>query len=352
MQWIFGTAVMVALGSTGALAQGKTAATGWLPTLEVRGVQSRPESAQVLGDRKLAKGEPMAVTIWTGSSLCSVGIGEPPQSVVPANVWKMTGDYLGERDGRHQIRVTSGFTRLSGNAANATTTQMLTLREGDSVVLDALSEPVDASCPVHVVTLEARLVLQAASPALEAARYTADLWLIHTAPDGKEQREHLVMNVGGSNATPFMFNRLAFPIPRIDPRQGDAEAVIQLTGALRARPRPNGDISVDVDTNRILFWLRNPEKPASPAAPPLRMSFSTSPGETIAVDFPPPTSGYSVLALTADAAAVRVGAEAQKVARAQPTDAVQVKNDSLILYTFQFFKGHKTQLLITLKPLG
>lgn len=349
MQWILHAAVMFSLGATGVQAPTGAAATEWVPTLVVRGIQAQPESAQVIGERKLAKSEPLAVTIWTGSSLCHIGIGEPAQpAAVPQNVWKMTGDYLGERDGRHQIRVRSGFTRLSGADAGGTTTQTLSLREGDSVVLDALSAPVDASCGVHVVTLEAQLALQPTDPALARARYAADMWLIHTDPGGKEQREHLVTTIDGSTVVPFMFNRLAFPIPQVDPRQGNAEAVIQLTGALRVRPRGNGTVFLDLETNRFLFGLENPDAPLRSSPTTLRMEFTTSEGETVAVDFPPPSSGFSSIALTKDGTTtVRV-----RPGKLTPSKgSVSVKEGKLVLYTFEFFRGHKTQLLITLRRL-
>ena len=40
------------------------------------------------------------------------------------------------------------------------------------------------TCQVHTVTLDARLVLQPSDPALARARYSADLWLVHTDPGG------------------------------------------------------------------------------------------------------------------------------------------------------------------------
>src|SRR5262245_55014319 len=248
------TAVMLSLSAGGVFAQNDDTTTGWTPMLVVRAVSSRPEgtqSSQVSNDLKLVKREPAAVTIWTGRSLCTIGVGGEPMTAAapPANVWRMTGDYLGEEGGRHQVRVTAGFTRLAAGESGGMNTQTLSLREGDSVVLDALTDRTDATCPVRIVTFEARLAMQATDPALARARYTADLWLVHTDPEGKEQREHLVMNINGSLVVPFMFNRLAFPIPQVDARQGNTEAVIQLTGALRARPRADGLVDLDIETN-------------------------------------------------------------------------------------------------------
>jgi hypothetical protein len=337
------------LGTAPAFAQSETGSV-WTPSLVVRAVPARPEgnrASAITMERALVKGEPGSFIFWSGRSLCTLGSGEQTQA---ANVWKVTAELLGEQSGRHQIRVNAGFTRLRGQESSAMTSQTLSLAEGDSVVLDALSEPPDAGCPVHTVTFEAQLALKAADPSLAHARYTADLWLVHRDPSGQEHREHLVTNVSADTpAMPFSFNPLTFAIPQLDPRQGNAAGVIRLSGSLRVRPRGDGVVAIDLDTNRRVFGLENPDKPAPQIGPPLRMMFSTRDGETIAVDFPPP-NGYSTLALSAEGITVRGGA-ARGTAPVAPSDGLELKADRLTLYPHQFFKGHKTQLLITLKKL-
>src|SRR5215471_4922728 len=379
MRWMLSTAVILLIGPTGAPAQSRTGASGWVPTLAVRPVPSHPEGVQVsevTGYLWLAKGQPALGTIWSGRSLCSFGFmsGEPaavaPEDVPvldklgfssAANVWRVTGNYLGEQNGRYQVRVTSGFTRLDGSESTSTTTQTLSLRDGESVVLDALKEPPDAACPVRIATFEARLALQPTDPALARARYAADMWLVHTDPDGKEQREHLVMNIDGSTVMPFMFNRLAFPIPQVDARQGNAEAVIQLTGALRARPRADGLVDLDVETNRLLFGLENPDGPIRSVPTTVRKTLTMKAEETTAIDFPPPATGVATLTLERDGSAYRVKAQPGAVVKKSIVNesasqkvemgTVEVKEGKLYLRTNTFFKGHKTQLLITLKRL-
>ena len=208
-------------------------------------------------------------------------------------MWKLNGEYLGEQAGRHQIRVTTGFTRLGGQPSSATTTQTLSLREGDHLTLDVLTGPASGNCQVRNVTIDARLVMQAADPALARARYSADLWLVHTDPSGQQRREHLITNVDGSAAAPFMFSRLSFPLPFLDARQGNAEAFIQLTGALRARTHTDGLVDLDVDTNRIIFGAERPDQSSSFTPPPTRKTLTLKVDETTAIEFPPPSSGYS-----------------------------------------------------------
>ena len=375
MRWMFFSAVILSLGLPGADAQSLSRASGWVPTLVVRPVPSHPEGTQpsVTGYLWLAKGVPALATIWS-RSLCSFGIGVPGESGVPiedvpaefgpgpaANVWKVAADYLGEQNGRYQMRVTSGFTRLGGSDSTSTITQTLSLRDGDSVVLDALKEAPDAACPVRIVTFEARLALQTTNNALLRAQYTADMWLVHTGPDGKEHREHLVMNVDGSQVMPFMFNRLAFPLPQVDPRQGNAEAVIQLTGALRARPRADGAVDLDIETSRLVFGLDNPDAPFRSSPTTVRKTLTLKADETTAIDFPPPSRGYSVMPLTDKRKVPRIALKADPAAKDAAKDmkkrlytvleSIEVKDGKLFLYTNKFFQGHKTQLLITLKPL-
>ena len=316
------------------------------------------------GPRNLVKGEPIVTTITSGATLCSLGIAGgdlPPGPSAPNSVWKLNGEYLGEQAGRHQIRVTTGFTRLGGQPSSATTTQTLSLREGDHVTLDVLTGPASGNCQVRNVTIDARLVMQAADPALARARYSADLWLVHTDPSGQQRREHLITNVDGSAAAPFVFSRLSFPLPFLDARQGNAEAFIQLTGALRARTHTDGLVDLDVDTNRIIFGAERPDKSSSFTPPPTRKTLTLKVDETTAIEFPPPSSGYSSLALdkTSAAGTGRIGIGAGGlvaggfVAGAQPARAdgvpVQVSGDRLVVNTSAFFKGHRTQMLVTLR---
>lgn len=361
MRSISATAAVLSFAGAALLAQ-SDARSGWTPTLELRVLAAYPDGARAnaSGTLALVKAEPARKTVWSGATLCAVGIGgdEPlPSASAPANVWKVSGDYLGEQDGRHQVRVTSGFTRLAGRESSATTTQTLSLRDGDTLVLDAMTGPLDNTCLVHTVTLEARLVLRPADATLARARYAADLWLVHNGPGGPEQREHLITNVDASRAVPFTFNRLVFALPQLDPQQGNAEAFIQLTGALRARTRADGLVDVEIDTNRSIFGLDRPDQPYDNALSTARRTLTLKADETTAIDFPPPSSGYTSLAL-GDPRATSSGVTMGGRASASPTppltewrDPLTVSGGRLVLNTSQFFRGHRTQLLIRLRRL-
>ena len=76
--------------------------------------------------------------------------------------------------------------------------------------------------------------------------------------------------------------------------------------------------------------------------------------ETTAIDFPPPSSGYAMVRLGDAQGTGRGGVAAAPRALEQPSASgptVEVKDDRLVLYTDRFFKGHRTQLLVTLRRL-
>jgi hypothetical protein len=338
----------------------RAAATqGWIPALEIRVQASSVQgtTTPASGTWKMVKGgEPLAKTVIFGPTLCAVGIGgaETQDAQFPiATIWKVNGEYSGEQGGRHSARITSRFLRLNGQESSASATHPLSLREGDSVVLDALTNARDGSCQVRTVTIEARLVMVPDDPALAQARYTADLWFVHTAPDGQEQREHLIANVDGSASMPFMFRRLTFPVPMIDVRQGNAAAVIRLSGALRTRPRQDGAIDLDIETTRHIFSLEYPNRQASPSFPAARKTVTVRPDETTAIDFPVARGFISLMMPGSPSNSSGVAGGWASGSAGITHDAVgpplAVVKDRLVLYPERFFKGHRTQLLIRLR---
>src|SRR5262249_10565872 len=158
------------------------------------------------------------------------------------------------------------------------------------------SEPVDGACNVHTVTFNARLAMQPPTVALAQATYAADLWLIHNGPFDAEMRDHMVVNVNGLASVPFQFKPLGFSLPITDPRQGNISATISLAGSIRGRARVDGMVDLDLETNRLVYGITAPESVPSLTSM-LRKTMTVRPGETTAVDFPPPASGASSVAL-------------------------------------------------------
>jgi hypothetical protein len=358
-------AILLSAGAPRAWAQTDATTPGWSPFLLVRAIPTHTEGMRstVSSERRLAKDDsPSELQIFTTRGLCGVGTGNPdafPQNGPASNIWRMTSEYLGQQGSRYQVRVTSGFTRQAGRDTSTMTTQTFSLEEGDTVVLDALSAAPDTSCNVHTTIFEARLVLRPTDRSLERARYSADLWLVHTEPSGQERRQHMMLSADGTHAVPFAFGRLAFPIPQVDPRQTTMEAVIRLTGTMRLRPRADGQVDVDLSTNSFLFSVERPENPR-PDVPlaTVRKTVTLKEDETTAIEFP--AKGVANLALfdgrpqSASAsgggvAGIRVGPGG-----ATATDAnwvMEVRNNRVNLNLAPFFKDHRTQLLVTLKRM-
>jgi hypothetical protein len=332
--------------------------TGWTPVLQLRAVSSEPEGPRVgvAGEWKIVKdGGPLAMTFVAGPTLCRMGVGSgdypPPDAATSRVTWVVTGTWLGEQADRQQLRITSKFLRVGGRESSASTTQTVSLRDGDEITLDAVSEPVDSDCKVHTVTFNARLAMQPATVALAQTTYAADLWLIHNGPFDAEMRDHMVVNVNGLASVPFQFKPLEFSLPMADPRQGNISATISLAGSIRGRARADGLVDLDLETNRLVYGITSPESVPSLTSM-LRKTMAVRPGETTAVEFPPPASGASSVALDASSGGGQVKAGAQPGVTASSQDSlVRVINGRLMVDTARFFKGHKTQLLITLKRL-
>jgi hypothetical protein len=332
MRWSMRVAALTVCSSA-VLAAQQPGADGWTPVLQIRAVSSTPQGSRVgvAGEWRIVKdGEPLDLTFVAGPTLCRMGVGSsrfaPPEAS------------------------TSTFRRLDGRESSASTTQTLSLRDGDEVTLDAVSEPVDGTCNVHTVTFNARLAMLPSTPALAQTAYAADLWLIHDGPFSAQMRDHLVINVDGLSGVPFRFQPLMFSLPQVDPRQGTIRASISLSGSIRGRTRADGLVDVDLETNRLVYGIISPES-IPPLTSTIRKTLTLKPGETTAIEFPPPSSGVSTVPLdqASGNADVRVGAA--QTAPVDPRNAVQVVHGRLVLDTPRFFKGHKTQLLIRLKPL-
>jgi hypothetical protein len=94
--------------------------------------------------------------------------------------------------------------------------------------------------------------------------------------------------------------------------------------------------------------------------PPARKTLTLKPEETTAIDFP--AGGMASIGLedgTGMSRGLGVAAGGGRgrplvngvAAPAPPDGGIEVKQNRLVLYPKQFFKGHRTQLLITLRRL-
>lgn len=341
---------------TGAGALVSAQGPGWTPVLEVRAETARPTGDRMAtsGSWPLVDGQPVTSTIIASSDLCSLGGGQEDLSRSSShadNLWKFTASLVGADAKGYRVRLTSEFERFAAGASPAPWTDELLLKEGQDVTIETIRAAIDGSCHIRNVTIRARVVLRATDPAVQAARYIADAWLVHTDASGAERRQHLVLTLDGTGPSTFAFEPLVFPLPVLSRNQGDLNAFLQLTGSLRARVRPDGQIDLDVVTARPIGLRRSSDEVRPLPSSEGRKTLVVRDDETVAIDLPAP-NGMATRALTADARFNGGGAGVRAIPSAgQPpsaTPAVSVKDDRLTLVFGEFFKGHKTQLLIRL----
>lgn len=333
---------------------------GWTPVLEFRAVAAAADGDKTVTSNSwplVVNGQPVTTTTIASSTLCSTGGGTDEfarRSPNADTIWKFSATLEGVDGSGYRLRVTSQFDRYAAGATPAPWTQPLVLKEGEEVTIDTIRAASDGPCHIRNLTMRARVVLRATNPAAQAARYTADAWLVHTDPAGTERRQHVTLSLDGSGPVPFTFEPIGFALPQLNPHQGDLQAFLALSGILRARTRPDGGIDVDVDTVRPLGLFRPSEGNGKfRAGAGGHKTLTLKDDETVAIDLPAPASGYSTMALTPEAkfnvgAGVRATGPGTAAAPASTT-AVTVKGDVLTLNTALFFKDHKTQLLIRLR---
>lgn len=334
----------------------------WTPVLEYRVVAASPN-----GDRTTTSGssalplggQPATFVTRSSADLCTTGGGGgvgAAQAPATDNVLNITAAFLASDSNGVRVKVTSQFERTAGTLP-APWSQTITFKEGEEVTLETMRASIDGPCHVRNLTIRAKVVLRASDPAAQAARYVADVWLVHDTGvgdngTGSRRTQSVAVSLSGNGPTPFAFAPLAFALPVLSPNQGDLQLYVDLSGSLRPRVRADGQIDIDVATTRS-FALRHPsDEPGLARGAGGMKTLTVKEDETVAIDLPAGT-GMMMHALTPDSkfnvgAGVRAGA-----AGATPpvNAAVSVKNDRMTVVFEEFFKGHKTQILIRLRKV-
>lgn len=328
--------------------------TGASPYVEFRLVSAGETTPNATVGDDLKPGVPVNVTFSAKQSLCESRFGSalmaPPDDA--RTVVKMSAEVLGQKDGAYSVRLITQHVRSAGQAsAEAPLEQTVSLRDGDRVVLDMLRDPSPVpGCSTAAVTLEARLLVKQ-DPAFARTLYTADVWFVHRDETGHEWNQHVTMNVNGTADTPLLFNDVTFPLPKLDPNQDNFTAFVRVTGTLRARPRADGLIDLDVSTTRMVGLLL-PSTPPGAYGQSTRKTITVRADETTAIEIPQPGSGFTMTALrigekmpgTSGGGIVGASAGGSDPLAARP--GVFINAGRFILNTGVFFKDHQTRVLI------
>ena len=322
----------------------------WTPVIEYRVVQATPNGDKTATSDSFALplgGQPITFGIQASADLCGTG-GLTDELKV--SVAFMSSDSSGIR-----AKVSSQFVRSAGTPP-APWSQAITFKEGEEITLETMRATADGPCHIRNQTIRAKIVLRATDPAAQAARYVADVWLVHDSgvgenATGTRRSQSVAINLSGSGPTSFAFEPLAFALPPLSPNQGDLQLYLDLSGSLRARVRPDGQIDVDVATARS-FALRHPADDRGPIRGSSgRKTVTLKEDETVALDLPTGT-GLMTHALTPEAkfdVGVGIRAGGSNTTGPAPRAAVSVKDDRMTVVFEEFFKGQKTQLLIRLR---
>jgi hypothetical protein len=342
-------------GGIGLLAQSPSdGGSGARPYVEFRLVRSGQTSGSTVGD-DLKPGAPATAIFTSKQSLCesTFGFGVSP-SADARTVVKLSAELLDQKDGAYSIRLTSHHQRSVGQpGGEAPLEQVVSLRDGDRVVLDMLRDAIPVpGCSTSAITLEARLLVRL-DPSVAQTIYEADVWFVHRDENGREWNQHLATNINGAVDTPILFPDVTFPLPKLDPNQDTFTAFVRLTGTLRARARTDGLIDLDVTTARTLGLLL-PSTPPGARGESKRKTITVRPDETTAIEIPQPGSGFVMTALRIGdkmpgSGSVGARPEGSGGAPMSSMPKMFVSNGRFVLNTGVFFKDHVTRLLVRVR---
>jgi hypothetical protein len=343
-------ALFVALiASAEVITSAQSPAPMWTPVIEYRQVLALPSGDQATKTGAVPLplgGQPVTFGVMTSPDLCGTG---GPTEELAVDVALLSVDGRGVR-----AQVSSRFVKSATANAPTPWSQVITFKEGDEITLETMRANADGPCHARNLTIRAKIVLKANDPVAQAARYVADLWLVHDTGVGQSgvgSRRSLsvAINLSSAGPTAFAFAPLGFELPQLSPHQGDLQLCIDLSGSLRARLRPDGMIDLDVSTTRM-FALRHPADDPGPTRGSMgTKTLTLKEDETVAMDLPI-GNGVIMHALTPDARfSVNTGARPGAAAAETPRPTVSVKDDRMTVDFEQFFKGQKTQLLVRLR---
>ena len=161
--------------------------------------------------------------------------------------------------------------------------------EGEAHVLDFVAGGSDDAPGTYrnvVVRLAAEM---REDPELESASLRYSLWLRHRT-NGKDVPTRRILLVGRQGEeTPFRFLPLRFDLADVSRREGSPfELILEVAGSVRGRARPDGSVEMRLSSTRWIGITRKGEAREGGIGGDGVKVFSVSPGESVALEFPPP----------------------------------------------------------------
>jgi hypothetical protein len=304
------------------------------------------------GDTNLVPGEQRGLHVSVSSGLCSVTTGSSPGNVneiEPSgleHLWWADVELLDS--GLEKIRVRVDWKRLDriggGLAVSNAGNRELTLREGDTHMLDFVREPARDDgqvCYENVLVDLMAMVREDPELANETLRY--DLWFIDESPDGKKTAHLSALGTQGEPVS-VRFDPLRWRIAEdVFDGDKDADLVIEISGRIRGRLRRDGSVGVELAASR---WFGvAPEGGPRPGGigDGGRKVFSVAQGETVKMVLPDPGPSASHGLRRTDHGRGR--------ALVQSSRGVVLTNEEIRAHYAQFFASHEMSLLLTVTRL-
>jgi hypothetical protein len=222
-------------------------------------------------------------------------------------------------------------------------TRRILMDEGERHVLDFLSSERETAHCFRNQIIEVTAELQE-DPALAGETLGYDLWFKHT--DGKGAVTTRRFQAAGRQGEKLEFRFVPFrrPVSGAVLEDGSAvESILETSGTIRGRLRPDGTISLDLDVSRNVEVAPAGSAGAGTAGGGGRKVFSVAPGQTVSMVLPPPEGRMGVnrtkTGMTTGSIVMGPG-----IVPPKPGEERMVWVDNR-----EFYAGHKDELVLTVR---
>jgi hypothetical protein len=245
-------------------------------------------------------GEPWESTgfLWVDGGLCAGGAASSLPPFRPGSlVWRVTGRIIGQEAGGYVVDVTWQRVNSQGQPDGSPSVKRLTIRPEESQQLERLTPAAASACAAAEMQLRAAVRLAAvgarggggrgggrvvATPMLARE---AEIWLVHTLPNGKTESLRMdspVMAPPYSPSMGFSFETIAVPTP-----SGDVGVWISGSGQIQSDGQAN---TLAITITRLVFTPVGVPGPRSRIVGQGNTTQTVAlpdPNEVVAFDLPP-----------------------------------------------------------------
>lgn len=265
-------------------------ATGAAPHLHmsIQGLSSRGGShGEASASWPLTAGETAQVRVRAGSpevpslSLCGIGSGSAEILSGASIGWLLEGDLIETDATGAQVKLRWKRSILQAGPANLGDFEReyeVRLEEGVRMTLDLVRPEPGTADDCDGVVVQAWMDFSD-PPELASQLLDFDIWLVHREPDGREFVDRASGRTLHGQDLRYQFKTLRYDTSGIGREDGDVE--LKLSGRVKARIRPDGQIDLAVSAGRMVTHgsLGSGEHGTKQAA--------VRDGETVEIELPP-----------------------------------------------------------------